>query len=134
MASTLFAQQGRADLPAVPDDHPIWNDPLLDPVLVQLSADFMVQELNLSQEQGEQLRVIEEEINAAMRQVNGLDRQEQQLREKTLLVERTKRVAEVLNEYQLEHLDMIKHDQLRDRAAKLAVQREADAAQQKKAK
>lgn len=127
LAGGVLAQSEPVFPVPVADDHPIWNDPLMDPVLVQLSAEFMVQELQLSGEQGQQLQEIEAEVNEQLLAVDNLPQAERWAREKALMTERTERVAAVLNKHQLEHLAIVKREMMRDRAAKLAIQREAEA-------
>lgn len=127
LAGQAMAQSAEPVYPVpVPDDHPVWNDPLMNPILIQLSAEFMVQELHLDENQAEKLRMIEEEINHELIKVDDLPEADRGPRQQALLQERTDRVEAVLTPVQADHLAEIKVHMLRDRAAKLAIQREAE--------
>lgn len=123
LAAATFAQSGPVTPVPVPDDHPIWSDPALDLSRVSISADYMVQEFNLNEDQSRQLHAIEEETNRQLRAMEALEPAQQDQRAKALLDARQAQVAKVLTKEQLTSLDAIKKDHLRDLAAKLAVQR-----------
>ncbi|MCO6482519.1 MAG: hypothetical protein J5I62_06975 [Flavobacteriales bacterium] len=126
MGGALLAQSEPVNPVPVADDHPIWNDPLLDPAMVVLSADYLGQELQLGKEQVDVLKEIEDDVNARLASVDQLAPGEREAREKSLLQELNNRQSAVLSKGQRDQVAQIKKDMQRERAAKLAIQRAAE--------
>lgn len=126
MGGALFAQSEPVSPVPVADDHPIWNDPLLDPAIVVLSADYLGHELQLGKEQVDRLKEIEDDVNARLATVDQLAPEEREAHEKSLLQELNNRESEVLTEEQRDQVALLKKSLLRERAAKLAIQRAAE--------
>lgn len=126
LATAAFAQAEPVYPVPVAEDHPIWNDPLMDLDQVSFSAEYLTSELHLSEQQAAQMRDIEADINAQLLATDELEPGQRVAREEALRADRAKREHAVLNKEQQDQLRVMKRSVLRERAAKLAIEREAE--------
>lgn len=81
-----------------------------DAVPIVLSADYMTQELGLSNDQSEKLKSVEEGMNKQMMDMEKLDPKERAAKQDNLMIEHNKIIASVLNPEQNKKMAEIKAD------------------------
>ncbi len=79
-----------------------------------LSAEYMIQELGVSDAQGEKLRSIEAEINQQLVAISKLDPEVRDPQEEELYAQRAKMVADVLTPEQMTKMDAVKRALLKE--------------------
>lgn len=79
-----------------------------------LSADYMIQELGVSEEQGEKLKSIEADINQQLGTVSKLDPEVRDPKEAEIYAQRAKMVESVLTPEQMKKMDEVKRALLRE--------------------
>ena len=93
-------------------------DPNTDLNNYSLSADYMIQELGVNEGQADQLRSIELEINDQLRAIADEDPATRIPKEDELHAQRAKRVAKVLNADQINKMNDLKREHMKDRTGK----------------
>lgn len=96
-------------------------DPNADLNNYALSADYMIQELAVNESQADKLRSIENDINEQLRAVADEDPATRNPKEQALYALRAKEVARVLTAAQIQKMNDLKREQMKDHTGKSSV-------------